>query len=214
MPAKIMLTRMKRAKFRYKAFLGLLLAAVIGGLMIYYGKTPAAAPPVSVAEVPAKAVAETHVSQETAVKEPIHDMNKPHAAAQNLNTDVCWPLAGKVIQDFGWQLNPVLNEWRYHSGIDIAADNGENVRALLSGKVENVYNDETLGLTVMVKNSNKIVYYSSLSVADVIPGDTIEAGAIIGKTGVCAKEPYAHLHLAVKTNEQYIDVRTIINESY
>ena len=211
MPAKIMLTRMRCAKFRYKALTGLLLAAVVGGLMIYYGKTPAGGvPPVSVAEAPAKAAAELPVSQEAAIKETIN--GKPQVLAQRLDDAVCWPLAGKVIQDFGWQLNSVLNEWRYHSGIDIAADNGKNVKAMLSGKVKSIYNDEHTGLTVMVESGNKTVYYSSLSVADVAPDDTIEAGRIIGKTGVCAREPYAHLHLAVKINGQYIDVRTMIHE--
>lgn len=213
MPAKIMLTRMKRAKFRDKAFIGLLLAAVIGGWMIYYGKTPAASPPTSVAETPTEAAVENHIGQEAAVKEPIRHLT-PQVEARTVNTGVCWPLAGKVIQDFGWQLDPVLKEWRYHSGIDISADNGKNVKAMLSGKVKSVYNDETLGLTVMVESGNKIVYYSSLFAVDVAPGDTIEAGAIIGKTGACAKEPYVHLHLAVRTNEQYIDARTIIDESY
>lgn len=209
MPAKIMLIKMKNTRFTYKAVLLLLVAALLTGIVIYNLKSvshqfqppvPQAAQQVKVSVEPAAPVT---------VAEPPVASPAPPPAAKILDDSICWPLAGDVVQEFGWQLNPVLKDWRYHIGIDISAANGKKVKAMLSGKVESVYNDEKTGLTVMVRSGNRTTYYGSLAEASVNPNDIVESGAIIGKTGICPGEPYPHLHLAVKTGEQYIDARKI-----
>jgi murein DD-endopeptidase MepM/ murein hydrolase activator NlpD len=115
------------------------------------------------------------------------------------------PLSGKVLQGFGWQLHPVLGDWRYHSGLDLEAPQGSAVVAVKSGQVTAVYTDPRYGLTVVIRNGPYTMMYGSLSEAVVGPGSTLRVGTRIGSVGESALEPYPHLHWAVKQEEQYVD---------
>jgi len=121
-------------------------------------------------------------------------------------------IRGPIKVDFGWQLNEVYKDWRYHTGIDISGPLGHSVEAIYNGEVIDIYRSAHSGLTVVVKNSTYSVYYGSLSEVKVDKGSHITAGKIIGAMGSYDAEPYNHLHLAIKKGDQYIDPKLIINQ--
>ena len=146
--------------------------------------------------------AETKPASAEAVKEP--DMSDITVAAAKR------PLTGTVTMQFGWQLYPVLNEWRFHNGIDIRAADSAAVTAVWPGKVSEVYQDKTVGLTVAVVSGDYRLYYGSLAAANVREGDLVQAGAPIGIAGQSPGEANIHLHLVIKKNEKYIDPAEIV----
>lgn len=117
---------------------------------------------------------------------------------------------GEIKLGFGWQEHPVFKDWRYHTGLDIAAGADQIVTALASGEVSDVYQDRYSGLTAVVKGRNLTVYYGALASTAVSKGDSVAAGSKIGTVGMSTAEPYPHLHLAVYKDNKYYDPRELL----
>ncbi len=97
-----------------------------------------------------------------------------------------------------------LNEWRVHTGIDIATDEGAEVYAAADGKVTKIYSDARYGKTVEITHDSGIVsVYSNLAATNIAvkEGDTVKSGALIGTVGDTSLSELAeeaHLHFGVK----------------
>jgi murein DD-endopeptidase MepM/ murein hydrolase activator NlpD len=137
------------------------------------------------------------------LNEPALEQPKEEIAA--INETPQKPVSGTVIQAFGWQEHPVYKDWRYHPGVDIGVPSEQNVQAVLSGKVTDIYIDRHYGLTAVIESKGYKIFYSALSIADTAKGSFVKAGQSIGRTGVCRDEPREHLHMAVKQDDRYID---------
>lgn len=118
---------------------------------------------------------------------------------------------GEIKLGFGWQEHPVYHDWRYHTGLDIAAPAGDIVTALVGGEVIDLYQDRYSGLTANVKGPNFTLSYGSLAAASVAKGDIVAVGSKLGSVGKSAAEPYPHLHLAAYWNNQYHDPHEILH---
>ena len=129
-------------------------------------------------------------------------------------------LAGAVIEPFsGEELvkSKTMDDWRIHSGVDIKAELGCEVRAVADGKVLAVHKDEMLGETVTIEHSGGLMsIYANLEEGITLSeGDVIKSGDVIGKVGrsalcECLDEP--HLHLEVKRDGKYIDPLSLFPE--
>jgi murein DD-endopeptidase MepM/ murein hydrolase activator NlpD len=116
-----------------------------------------------------------------------------------------WPASGAINHEFGWQQHPVLKDWRYHTGVDLAAEAGQPVTAALSGKVSELRQDARTGLTVIVSAGSWTVHHGSLATAAVKPGDQVVAGQTIGTAGESFQEPYPHVHLAIEKSGKFVN---------
>ena len=111
-----------------------------------------------------------------------------------------------------------LNEWRVHTGIDIAADEGTDVLSAADGTVTRVYSDPFLGQTVEITHEGGIVsVYSNLGSTGitVAEGDVVSSGAKIGVVGdtslsELADEP--HLHFQIKLEGVSVNPLDYISE--
>ena len=131
------------------------------------------------------------------------------------------PAVGTVSASHSIELpvySTTLGEWRMHTGIDISADEGTEVRVIADGKVSRVYNHPLHGKTVEVTHAGDVVsVYSNLG-ADSISvkeGDTVSSGAKIGAIGdtslsELAEEP--HLHFEVKLKGVSVNPLDYISE--
>lgn len=98
-----------------------------------------------------------------------------------------------------------MDDWRTHNGIDIAAAEGEPVKAAATGTVSQVYEDELLGIVVTLDHGNGITsLYGNLQSYDFIrTGTTVQAGDIIGgvgKPGALEADKEPHIHFEVYKN--------------
>ncbi|SDD82736.1 M23 family metallopeptidase [Sporomusa acidovorans] len=114
---------------------------------------------------------------------------------------------GTILYNFGWQFQPVYQDWRYHNGVDIGGEEGQIVPVLANGEVLSIYTDAQYGLTVVVKSGQYAIYYSSLASVAIQEKTAVKVGRPIGAMGISLAEPEPHLHLAVQLEEsrEYID---------
>ena len=145
-------------------------------------------------------------------KKPEHNTNDPTRAPQKvLKTGM--PVAGQTVMEYAMDClsyNPTTRDWRVHNGIDIAAEAGTPVCAAADGTVYTVYEDDTMGSTVVIRHDNGYVtVYASLdSDIPVAPGDAVTLGQTIGSVGNTAlleTEIGDHLHFSVTLNDDSVD---------
>ena len=123
------------------------------------------------------------------------------------------PVEGQVIAVYAMDelsYNATTRDWRVHNGMDIAAEEGSVVCAAAEGEVYTVYEDETLGTTVVIRHADGYVTsYSSLAQEVAVkPGDSVSMGQKIGTVGTTALLESAvgcHVHFAVTRNDKPVD---------
>ena len=116
-----------------------------------------------------------------------------------------WPINGEILTAFSVDelvFNRTLEDWRVHTGADIAAPLGAEIGAIGDGIIEDVYMSEMMGMTVVIDHGDKMksVYQNLAEAVDVSIGDSITAGKTIGTVGQTAENESAdqpHLHLEV-----------------
>lgn len=149
--------------------------------------------------------------------------NSPSDTAPKPETKLSFiaPVSGTVAKSHSLEV-PVfsltLGEWRVHTGIDIACEEGASVFASEAGVVSAIYSDPMLGYTVEITHKNDLkTRYSNLSSesSSLKVGDTVALGDRIGAVGdsslsELAEEP--HLHFEVLLKDVKVNPLDYINE--
>ena len=122
----------------------------------------------------------------------------------------CNPVTGKTVAEYAMDClsyNQTTRDWRTHNGIDISADAGTAVCAAADGVVYTVYQDETMGTTVVIRhNGGYVTMYSSLAEkVPVQPGDAVVMGQTIGYVGNTGLSKGNHLHFGISYNGTYVN---------
>lgn len=93
-----------------------------------------------------------------------------------------------------------------HAGQDYAAAAGTPVRAIGGGVVRLCGDFYYSGLTVLVDHGAGLVsQYLHLERIEVREGDTLDAGAVVGRVGSTGRATGPHLHLGLRLFEQRVD---------
>ena len=131
-----------------------------------------------------------------------------------------WPVKGEVLRDFSAEtlaLDPTLEDWRTHDGVDIAAAVGDQVRAPASGVVTEVIQDVMMGTTVVIDHGGNLTTTCAnlAAVPTVEVGDVVTVGDVIGSVGETAIAESAlpgHLHFSVAQDGQSVDPMEFLNQ--
>ena len=98
------------------------------------------------------------------------------------------PVNGELVAEYSMEClsyNATTRDWRVHGGMDFAAETGTPVTAAADGEVYTVYEDEQMGMTVVVRHDGGYTtHYASL--AEGVPvqaGDQVKLGQTIGFVG-------------------------------
>lgn len=121
------------------------------------------------------------------------------------------PCSGDIIKDYSGSdpvFSETLQDWRIHQGIDFSTDTASDVIAVADGIVEDVYTEELMGVTVVIKHEDGMrSVYQSLSInPEVLKGMAVKQGDVIGKTGNTASVESTegtHLHFEMIKNGVY-----------
>ena len=143
----------------------------------------------------------------------VDDATKPTGSTGKKPLKTGMPVSGQTVAGYAMDClsyNPTTRDWRVHNGIDIAAEAGTAVCAAADGTVYTVYEDETMGTTVIIRHTDGYVTkYSSLAKdVSVEVGDTVSLGQTIGVVGNTALLESAvgdHVHFAVSCNDIPMD---------
>ncbi len=140
------------------------------------------------------------------------------ASVQSLNDVLpvfAVPVDNFVVKDYSADV-PVfsytMNDYRIHSGVDIACSVGTPVFAAADGFVCEVANDPMMGVTVGVQHSGgAVTRYRGLSedsLSLVNAGDEVTRGQVIGASGETAlieSAEEAHVHFELSINGESVD---------
>jgi septal ring factor EnvC (AmiA/AmiB activator) len=109
-----------------------------------------------------------------------------------------WPVDGRVIYRFGRQAGPSNTAIRRH-GIGIAVPEGTSVRAVAGGAVEHAGPFGTYGPTVLLDHGGGFyTLYLYLSRVDVVVGQAIAAGQVIGRSGGSSSGDGPHVEFQIR----------------
>lgn len=130
------------------------------------------------------------------------------------------PCNGKMIRECSVEelvyCAPV-EEWRTHNGTDFAADVGDPVYAAADGVVAHIYEDEFMGLVLVMehKNGMSTLYAGMQSDEFIKVGTAVKQGDVIGgvgKSGILESDMESHLHFEVQCNGEYENPMTYMKE--
>ncbi len=132
----------------------------------------------------------------------ISDLQAKGQKPQAHPLQMAWPCSGGWISDYyGNRLHPILGTYRWHDGLDYAANTGTPIKAAEDGTVILSGVNGGYGNCVILDHGGNVStlygHASKLLVKvgqDVIKGQTI---ALVGSTGVSTG---AHLHFEVRVN--------------
>ena len=152
------------------------------------------------------------------LKEPVQQ-EEAAAPAQPKEVVYTWPVKGEVLRGFSLETlayDVTMGDWRTHSGLDIAAPAGTEVRAAASGIVTEVTQDVMLGTTVVIDHGGAVstTCANLAAVPTVEVGDSVTAGDVIGSVGATAIAESAlpsHLHFSVARDGVSIDPMELLN---
>lgn len=88
---------------------------------------------------------------------------------------------------------------RFHYGIDLGLAHGEPIYAAFDGVVRISKFNRSYGNLIVIRHKNGLeTYYAHLSKRNVIPGDAVKAGDIIGLCGNTGRSYGSHLHFEIR----------------
>ena len=110
-----------------------------------------------------------------------------------------WPVDGRLMSPFGGRTDPFSGEGAMHTGVDLEAHMGTPVRATADGIVQHAEWFGSYGKVIVVDHGNGFEsLYAHLSRFDVIPGQEIRRGDILGRSGATGRVTSPHLHYEVR----------------
>lgn len=118
------------------------------------------------------------------------------------------PLAGELEQTsaFGYRLDPFTRSPALHTGLDFRAEIGTPATATGAGRVVAAEYTGGYGLMVEIDHGGGLsTRYGHLSAVTVAPGERVEAGRVIGRTGSSGRSTGAHLHYETRVNGQPVN---------
>ena len=123
------------------------------------------------------------------------------------------PVQGQTVAVYAMDsldYNETTRDWRVHNGVDIAAEAGTPVTAAADGVVYTIYEDDSMGMTVVIRHEDGYVTrYSSLDqTVEVVSGQSVKLGQTIGYVGETALLETAegsHVHFGVTCNDEPMD---------
>jgi murein DD-endopeptidase MepM/ murein hydrolase activator NlpD len=107
---------------------------------------------------------------------------------------------------FGYRIDPFTRGPAMHTGLDIRAEPGVPVRATGAGQVTSAEYAGGYGNMVEIDHGSGVTTrYAHLSSIAVAVGQTVAAGAVIGRAGSTGRSTGAHLHYETRVDGEAVD---------
>lgn len=132
---------------------------------------------------------------------------------------------------FGYRVSPVTGERQFHNGLDLAAPLGSYIRNWWGGKVTDLSDNTACGTSITIQSGGwQHVYCHMEGYVDyshgakflldrgggiqLTLGQTIPAGARIGRIGMSGRTTGPHLHWVLKYNGSYVDPALVLKQMF
>lgn len=115
------------------------------------------------------------------------------------------PLRATLTSGFGMRVDPILGTSRLHSGVDLAAANGSPIVATSEGMVSRAGWNGGYGLYVSLEHGGGLqTRYGHMSRLNVVAGQRVHTGDVIGFVGSTGRSTGPHLHFETRIHGQAV----------
>lgn len=137
---------------------------------------------------------------EGATFSPLEVSTEPHPL---MNT-------GTVTSQFGYRTDPIRGGTGFHTGIDIAAEQGTPLYALYGGTVIRAGWDASYGRYVVLQCGDLELWYAHCSVLCVSDGQSVTAGQQVAAVGNTGDSTGPHVHLMARRDGLLYDPSPLV----
>ncbi len=119
-----------------------------------------------------------------------------------------WPVIGPITSGFGQREDPVLGtgEGEFHKGVDISAPLGTPIRATADGVVASAGMSNGYGREIVIDHGHGLkTLYGHMSGFNVLAGQTVFRGQVIGYVGHSGRTTGNHVHYEVKIHDTSVN---------
>ncbi len=165
------------------------------------------------ADVPVIATQPSQSEKPTQGVKPQPSLPTPTEPAAKKPLQTMAPVKGDAVMEYSMEAlsyNQTTRDWRVHNGMDLAAEEGTPVCAAADGTVYTIYEDDSMGVTVVIRHEGGYnTRYSSLSEEVAVKvGDQVAMGQTIGTVGTTALVETVlgpHVHFSVTWQDEPMD---------
>ena len=102
---------------------------------------------------------------------------------------------------YGWRIHPIWGDKRFHSGVDLAANQGAPIYAIASGTVTSAGYSDAYGYNVSISHGGGYgSMYAHMTNYTVSNGQYVSQGQVIGYVGSTGWSTGPHLHFEIYVN--------------
>ncbi len=120
------------------------------------------------------------------------------------------PITGIVSSKFGSRESEYQKVTGYHTGVDVAAEEGTIIKASMEGIVELVSSEGDYGNHINIRSNNVSTLYSHCSKIFVKEGQIVGQGQEIGAVGNTGNSTGPHLHFEIRIDDRFVDPLKIL----
>ena len=120
------------------------------------------------------------------------------------------PITGIVSSKFGSRESEYQKVTGYHTGVDVAAEEGTIIKASMEGIVELVSSEGDYGNHINIRNNNVSTLYAHCSKIFVKEGQIVGQGQEIGAVGNTGNSTGPHLHFEIRIDDRFVDPLKIL----
>ena len=125
-----------------------------------------------------------------------------------------WPISGRLMGGFGERQDPFSGEGAYHTGVDISAPIGTQVKVSADGRVKFAGMYAGYGRLIIVSHGNGYeTYYAHLSKISVTEGQELRQGEYLGDVGMTGRSTGPHLHYEVRIGNSPVNPYRFLNRA-
>jgi murein DD-endopeptidase MepM/ murein hydrolase activator NlpD len=116
----------------------------------------------------------------------------------DLKVSMICPVDGTLSSPYGERIDPIDNSASFHEGVDIAAEEGSFVKAVLDGTVSDSGTSSSYGKYIVIRHDDGLTtVYAHCRELFVTKDQKVVQGDIIGSVGNTGNSTGAHLHLEI-----------------
>ncbi len=120
------------------------------------------------------------------------------------------PITGIVSSKFGSRESEYQKVTGYHTGVDVAAEEGTIIKASMEGIVELVSSEGDYGNHIKIRSNNVSTLYAHCSKIFVKEGQIVGQGQEIGAVGNTGNSTGPHLHFEIRIDDRFVDPLKIL----
>jgi murein DD-endopeptidase MepM/ murein hydrolase activator NlpD len=129
----------------------------------------------------------------------------------DLPFETALPAVGAVSSVFGYRIHPIFGDWRFHYGLDIAANAGTPITAFADGIVAATGKNAGYGNYLLISHSDDYVtLYAHCQKITVRDGDEVKRGDKIATVGSTGLSTGPHLHFELRRGSAILNPSSYI----